>query len=318
MAIDGVWDATNYTAGDFATGLTAVETVIHAFYEFCYKGGPTRCALYEPSPQGVQIRVDAIFASLRGSPIPVPFASSGPALITEGVMKNKLFSSLYTPIVKFPVFAEQMRAVETRNQTALETIAEGDLSVQCNCDGKDLPPWSISNHANQAVMCSDMIPATGDYSQIEAFYTNVSAVSPLVAQIWLPDILTRIEWSIETKWRYEGPFGGNTSHPILILENTYDPVSSLVEAKAIAERFIGAGLLEHHAHGHCTVASPSLCTAKAVRAYFVNGTLPEPGTVCEPEELPFVGKGAELKTLSREDAELLEALEALKEAIPHL
>lgn len=273
---------------------------------------------HEPSPAGVKDRVDHIFDILHDSPIPVPFASSGPALITEGVMRNKLFSALYTPIVKFPIFAEQMRAIEIRNQTALENIANGDLSVQCDCDTNDIPPWYASNQANQAVTCSDMIPVTGDDSQIEPFYANVSAVSPLVAQIWFPDILNRIEWKIETNWRFKGPFGGITSHPILILENTYDPVTSLVEARAIAEKFVGAEVLEHNAHGHCTVSSPSLCTAKAVRAYFVNGTLPETGTVCEPEELPFVGKGDRLKSLSKEDAELLEALDALKVAIPHL
>ena len=25
------------------------------------------------------------------------------------------------------------------------------------------------------------------------------------------------------------------------------------------------------------------CTAKAIRAYFVDGTLPEPGTICQPD-----------------------------------
>ena len=32
---------------------------------------------------------------------------------------------------------------------------------------------------------------------------------------------------------------------------------------------------------HCSLAAPSLCTVKAIRAYFRNGTLPEPGTVCD-------------------------------------
>jgi hypothetical protein len=31
------------------------------------------------------------------------------------------------------------------------------------------------------------------------------------------------------------------------------------------------------------MSHPSSCTAKAVSAYFVNGTMPELGTECEPD-----------------------------------
>ena len=33
---------------------------------------------------------------------------------------------------------------------------------------------------------------------------------------------------------------------------------------------------------HTSLAQPALCTAKAVRAYFNDGTLPAPNTKCEP------------------------------------
>lgn len=34
---------------------------------------------------------------------------------------------------------------------------------------------------------------------------------------------------------------------------------------------------------HCSNAQPSLCTAKAIQAYFNNGTLPAAGTICQPD-----------------------------------
>lgn len=37
------------------------------------------------------------------------------------------------------------------------------------------------------------------------------------------------------------------------------------------------------------ISQGSLCTAKAVISYFVNGTLPESGTVCEVDAVPFSG-----------------------------
>lgn len=37
----------------------------------------------------------------------------------------------------------------------------------------------------------------------------------------------------------------------------------------------------HTRQQHCSLAGASLCTIKAIRAYFQNGTLPKAGTVCE-------------------------------------
>lgn len=40
---------------------------------------------------------------------------------------------------------------------------------------------------------------------------------------------------------------------------------------------------------HSSLAQASLCTAMATRAYFVNGTLPKPGTVCDVQVGLFAG-----------------------------
>jgi hypothetical protein len=49
-----------------------------------------------------------------------------------------------------------------------------------------------------------------------------------------------------------------------------------------------------------------------VRAYFQTGKLPDVGTVCQPEEVPLVGKVSnEVVALSFEDEKLLAALENL-------
>jgi hypothetical protein len=40
---------------------------------------------------------------------------------------------------------------------------------------------------------------------------------------------------------------------------------------------------------HTSIMQASLCTAKAIRAYFVRGELPQPGTKCEIDTFPFSG-----------------------------
>lgn len=68
-----------------------------------------------------------------------------------------------------------------------------------------------------------------------------------------------------------------------------------------------------NAYGHTIPATPSLCSAKYIRAYFQNGTLPDDGTVCEVDEVPLLARHSEL---SEDDRRLLDALKAFARSIP--
>ncbi|KAF8193582.1 hypothetical protein K438DRAFT_1589161, partial [Mycena galopus ATCC 62051] len=47
-----------------------------------------------------------------------------------------------------------------------------------------------------------------------------------------------------------------------------------------SEAFPGSVVLTQDSAGHTSLVAPSLCTYGYFRAYFMNGTLPAPGTVC--------------------------------------
>jgi hypothetical protein len=64
---------------------------------------------------------------------------------------------------------------------------------------------------------------------------------------------------------------------------------------------------------HSSFAATSECSALAVRAYFQNGTLPRPGTVCAIESVLF-GNGA-TSGVARRDRDLASALATLKETV---
>lgn len=68
-----------------------------------------------------------------------------------------------------------------------------------------------------------------------------------------------------------------------------------------------------HSFGHCSMAHPSLCTAKKLRAYFVDGVVPAYDTRCEVDDgflFPHPDKMApsSINTLSTEDGELRDAM----------
>jgi hypothetical protein len=269
--------------------------------------------LYKPTPKEIQERVHNIFTRIKKSPLPVPFTENGPGLITYGVLARNLFASAYSPVKAFKKLADGLYAVENNNQTALATAYKELLSVKCECKG-DLPWLDDYADPSHAIAVGDSGPLEEKEGDFEAHYAHLASGSRLAAQLWSTLRIQHWEWKIDAKWRYTGPFSANTSSPILIAQPTWDTVCPKSHALKVLERFPGAGMIEQRSHGHCTLSAPSTCTAKHIRGYFLNGTLPQKGTVCEPDELPFVGE-VNGNGLLGEDRELLDALKGMTGAV---
>lgn len=115
-----------------------------------------------------------------------------------------------------------------------------------------------------------------------------------VSPTWTRNRLMCEGINVKPAWRQDFTFEkqqwDNTSHPLLVIGNTHDPGAPLAKAWRVSrELFPGSVVLQQDSEGHVSHATPSLCTAKIVRDYFQTGTLPAPGTVCQPEMKPFLG-----------------------------
>ncbi|CCL98563.1 uncharacterized protein FIBRA_00563 [Fibroporia radiculosa] len=320
LIIDGVYDGYNYRNTSWNSNLADADAVWESFFTFCNRAGPEKCSLYMPSVAEVKDRVLAIMDHVGEEPFPVPFAGSGPLIVTRKALHNFAFQALYRPIRQFSSFADALLAVERSNQTILAELSkELGGGYECNCE-RELP-WLVKTEATSAIMCGDGEPITHSPKEFQEWFSGLSASSQFASPIWGLQYLRCAGWQIRPKWRYTGPLAAeNTSHPILVVSPMYDPVCPLSDARAVRARYGGAGLLIQNSFGHCSRSAPSLCTAKYVREYFVNGTLPEEETVCEVDELPFVGPAAEgwekLSRYSDEDRSLMEALRGLAVSVP--
>ncbi|KAG8627274.1 hypothetical protein KVT40_004757 [Elsinoe batatas] len=82
------------------------------------------------------------------------------------------------------------------------------------------------------------------------------------------------------------PAQGNMTATLLV-NNRLDPVTPVGNAEGAKGAFGGSALVVGDGFGHSVFADPSNCTLAVIRAYFLDGILPEDGTVCEPDSRPF-------------------------------
>lgn len=315
LVLDGNMDLADHYSGLFEHSLQDADMVVTKQSEYCSQAGPDSCPLYGASPQAIEARLTSIMDSLKTSPIAVPLpASLGPEVVTRGDIHLSLLGALYFPFALAEQFWDLLRILESGNTThpGLVGLAKGKQSVLrpamlpgigADCDstaGAGDPhsclPYSSWAGAFATISCMDAGggPSTITREAFSAHRAKLADQSRWVSPTWTRNRLMCEGISVKPAWRQDFAFEkqqwDNTSYPLLVIGNTYDPATPLTNAWRVSrELFPGSVVLQQDSEGHTSHATPSLCTAKVVREYFQTGTLPVPGTVCQPERKPFLG-----------------------------
>nr|GAT49901.1 predicted protein [Mycena chlorophos] len=295
MVIDGVVNSNSFYAGDWTDSLLDADTAWQSFAEDCVAAGPSRCAFYAPTTAEISSSIQAIYTRLRQRPIPVRGKTSY-GLVDFSMLREVIFQAVYVPYIIFPQLATALASLADGDGTALFELHAryGFHPFECNCGDEDAePPDELSQEGFWAVFCNDAERIPAGYNEMAKDYQGMLAVSDLADMIE-PLRAGCVAWPDYPKTNFRGPFVANTSFPLLILGNTADPVTPLASAKKMSEGFSGSVVLTQDCVGHTTISIPSLCTHKHLRAYFQDGKLPEPGTICEVEAEVFPLPDSEL------------------------
>lgn len=297
MVLDGVVHTDNYASTAWSI-LQDTEKAMQSFYQTCHEAGP-RCPLYDGAgPRAMQVRVDALLSRLQDHPIAASVPSEDLSLVQPGVItysdvKYLIFLALYAPLVSFPDLASILAGLENGNYSKILGLIRNQRAEECPRPGSDSDQAhgpASRDEISPAIYCGDGDDITGrTATEHEAYLHRLQRQSPTIGSIWASIPLACIGWTIRPRWRYSGPFSGNTSAPILWLGNTMDPATPVENAYAMAKRFPGSVVLTQEGAGHCSVSAPSPCSMSALRAYFNRGVLPDGDTVCPPGIKPFFG-----------------------------
>jgi len=147
-----------------------------------------------------------------------------------------------------------------------------------------------------AVSCGDSGKIDDTPEQLEAYYASIRKLS-IFSDFLLPQRVRCSGWQVHGNNVFQGPTGGNTSFPLLVIGNTADPVTPARGAVRTAQTFTNSVVLIQDSPGHTSFAATSSCTQSLVRAYFQNGTLPSNGTIC-PVDVQLFESSANVTTRS--------------------
>ena len=292
MRVDGLVDAYDYRKVLWTDNLQDTESEVQQFYYHCARAGYPACALAnstgETTVAGVEARVQNITNSLIHNPLPV--IGPNPEVITYSDAKHLIFAGMYSPIVSFPKIANLLAGVEQGNGTLFADLLRPYHKLTCPSD--DDPSFSIvgvlAPDATMAIACADGDDQSSvTKSQYSDYWHDLAKLSPSIGPMWAMFRMYCIHYKARPAYRFTAPFEANTSHPVLMIGNTYDPVTPLNNAFRMSKGYPGSVVLTQNSTGHTSGSVYSSCTIGHIRTYFQTGELPEEGTVCEPDELPF-------------------------------
>ncbi|GAA5971008.1 hypothetical protein JCM11641_004110 [Rhodosporidiobolus odoratus] len=334
--LDGVSDADSYgnNMWDWGrSGMVDTRKTFEGFFTHCARSGPAGCefAKEESTAEEIEGRYDALLNSLRESPLPVGTSDVGPGTLTASDVQYTMFHALYQPS-HWPQLAHLLSLTASGDGSQLYSLSNAfsaKLGRKNPTGGRHSP--NPFHRAMQSFMTSSATIMCGDTdSEVLGQASGVRGLRDFMqdlrrttksptADVWSIWISTCRHWKVKAIETYRGPWTvetglKQTSNPMLFFSQTADPVTPLRSAQKMVTGFgnDSARLLVQNGYGHCSIAHPSLCTAKAYRAYLLEGVLPAPDTRCDGDPaflFPHVGETEEaLQALSKEDQELSKAL----------
>ncbi|CAK1360868.1 unnamed protein product [Cercospora beticola] len=263
------------------------------FFESCFYG-KNDCAFYRESdkgPEDVKKRFNALLDLLEK--VPAYATGDGRATpITRSVVVQGFMSTTYQPILFFRSFAKFLNDVATEQNPGVP-FWQRPIPTKDAFSDKLLAQQYLGGEATPSVHCGDgPEPVSDRYDQFSAFQNYLQNLTERfgseVAGLQADFKIACWSWpsSLRTKWRFDGPFEADDV-PILFVNNRLDPATPAKSAAKMAKRYKGSVFLEQDSVGHGALFPPSDCMWEHVKKYFDKGELPEQGTVCKSDCVPF-------------------------------
>jgi len=283
VLIDSVLDGDAWRDGKAIETYQNTDNIIDALYTLCARAGPSICPMAEKTKVLTKARVERIIGGLDLEPLVIMPHVDDAFVLTTSSFQAVVIRQLYNPSTSFPWLAQKLLDVERRNVSALFEFG-----------AKDRTGGQV-DQAYQSITCSDFPDMRNTTFAQAVAWTKAAerTADRFVDDFVARDQLMCVPWKMRPKNRFLGNFEpAKWEGKMLILSNIFDPVTPLAHAKSVQKR-IGDGtasLLIQNGMGHLALGKPGSCVDEVAATFFRTRALPVNGHICQPVELPFVGK----------------------------
>lgn len=306
LVVDGVLDPIAWTTGNpgeadtlpFSTRLHSdkgAADTLNEFFRLCDEN-PGECAF----SGGAADRYAALAASLRAAPIEIQLPNGAIVPFTYQDLISSTLGAMYNSF-SWPDFALFLADIESQASAVqlgmrLDAL-RADLGLAQKKGDPDYVNWI---EGFPGVACSDSVNPQ-DYGAWWNAAQQAEADFGYFGPIWTYVSSICSDWPTQPRGRYLGPFTANTSNPVLVVGNFFDPATRYEGAQMVADLLPNSRLVSLNGWGHVSIFL-SQCMDQAVSDYLLNGTLPPEGTVCQQDLIPFVDFGPSLAASSTKEA----------------
>jgi pimeloyl-ACP methyl ester carboxylesterase len=296
IIIDGIVDPEDYYNADWLKNLQDTDKIVTKFCHYCAMAGPKKCPLYTgtgTSSVESEAYLNQIFGDLKRNPIPVPASSTrGPDIITYSDVKLMMVTALYEPYREIESAFEILALLAQRNGSRLADMKQQRLSPvylsgRCKADGPYSDScWLLNGWVSSvAILSSDGKDVRSTTKEdYRTYMKQLERQSRWFGNHWSGIRMHCANWPIRPEWPLEGnatssflckltwlirirtaPIEAQTSHPLLAIGNSLDPVTPLrkydasratllctltsCSAHAMAQRFSGSVVLQQDSEG---------------------------------------------------------------------
>ncbi|OIW24664.1 hypothetical protein CONLIGDRAFT_636795 [Coniochaeta ligniaria NRRL 30616] len=233
VVIDGVVNPFEYYHGYDVEKYTDTDKVFSGFVKGCV-AAPEACALAGNNVTAAQLEKSLydLLEHLKYNPLVL--AST---VIDYSTVKGAIFSILYSPY-SWPLLATGLHGIMTRNASELLELV--------SLVGSSSDP--LLNEYLAGIQCGDKTPRASELTEMLPF------VNDLYQRSNFSDIQSAVfgwcaNWRLDAKERYSGDFQVKTQNPVLVIGNTYDPVTPLASALNVSHGLEGSVVLQHNGYG---------------------------------------------------------------------
>ncbi|KAH7112950.1 TAP-like protein-domain-containing protein [Dendryphion nanum] len=263
---------------------TLQDTVVYYFFTSCLAAGSKICPLAGAAQKAGRNAHDLfhllvnLIEALNKEPLPLFKAG----IKLDGMsLKGTIFDATYDTL-RWPAIGLGLIPVllgtPSERLAMLESMMGGDLPGSTAI----APSLGIAE-ANWGIHCGDRVPRTNNYTAIQASFKQLFNTSYFVGGLNGAPNAVCAQWPWKAKEIYTGNFKAKTRHPILILSNALDGQTPMKSALNVSSGFEGSVILENDGAGHAAFSAPGTCLGKHTLRYWVEGKLPDKGTVCKPD-----------------------------------